>query len=113
MYRPTIEEIGDIPPIHSTDHIPSDLKVIHAHFRGPCTSWYCAEFDANSGVFYGYVLYASSIKDSKWKTFSLDMLYAPRRANETVQRDQAWIPRQASDVDHIADTYRLQGRRWR
>lgn len=100
--EPTPEYLAGIPEIESTDAIPLEQKVVHAHFFIGGSDWYAVEYDPRDRRFFGYAILNNDFQSAEWGYFSLDELRSAKtRQGFEVDRDLYWEPQQARDVSKI------------
>ncbi len=62
---PTEKQLADIPALYSSEEIPMEDKVIHAHFFVGGCDWWISEFDPAEDLFFGFVN-LNSPQDAEW-----------------------------------------------
>jgi hypothetical protein len=97
---PTKAQLANIPPLYSTDRVPTRNKIIHAHFfLGDC-DWFIAEI--REDLMFGFCILNGDYEMAEWGLVSLEELMSIKTIDGLeVEFDTHWVPRPAREVELI------------
>jgi len=99
--EPSAEQLKGIPDLYETEHIPTEDKIIHAHFHIGQSHWLISEFDKNDTMF-GYCILNFDFLNSEWGYVSYqDLVSINIQDKYQVEFDTTWVPIPASLVELI------------
>nr|WP_321402044.1 DUF2958 domain-containing protein [uncultured Desulfobacter sp.] len=98
---PTETQLAIIPGLYQTEHIPTQDKIIHAHFYLGESHWFIAEYDHVDTMF-GFCILNGDLEMAEWGFVSLEELKDINVLGRyQVQFDVHWPPKPAGQVDLI------------
>lgn len=106
-FYPSATEANNIPALQSTGNVgvPRRDRTIYAHyFLGDC-DWYLAEYDAPSGVAWGYAC-MNCPERAEWGLVYLPELEETSVRGQAVKRDRNWAPISAEKADMPGEPFR-------
>ena len=107
---PDANELRGLPRLYATENMAIGEKLIHMHFFLGGFDWYAAEYSPRERVFFGYAIFGNDLDNAEWGYFGLRELTDLRTPEGfEVDRDLYWNVRKASEIEKIAEAYRVQG----
>ena len=100
----TPEELASLPPLYSTEKVPTEEKVAMVKFFDPAGrgTWYGVEFDGND-TFFGYVVSPLGPDCDEWGYFSLSELCSVQgRFGIGIELDQWFTPQPIQPIIEAA-----------
>ncbi|WP_020585838.1 DUF2958 domain-containing protein [Desulfobacter curvatus] len=98
---PTEAQLATIPGLYQTEHIPTQDKIIHAHFYLGESHWFIAEYDHVDTMF-GFCILNGDLEMAEWGFVSLEELKDINVLGlYQVQFGVHWTPKPAGQVDLI------------
>jgi hypothetical protein len=101
FFQPSQEHLASIPRLYETEHIPTEDKIIQAHFYFGQSHWFIVEYDQVDTLF-GFCILNGDLEMAEWGYVSFDELkrFKIQGVFEVVF-DTAWTPMSARDVPLI------------
>ena len=99
--EPSKEELGRLPTLYSTEHIPFKDKVIHMHFFLLNSDWYIAEYCPKDKIMFGYAILNDDYFNSEWGYIDYKELRDLNVKGFEVERDMDWYPKKAGLIKRI------------
>ena len=101
---PTVKQLAAMPGYRKQDGKGLKNQVIHMHFFIGGSDWYAAEYDPETGTFFGFTILNGDMEMAEWGEFSLEeMLSVKIFPGVEIDRDLHWEVRRAEEVDKIAE----------
>jgi hypothetical protein len=101
FFQPSQEQLAGIPRLYETEHIPTEDKIVQAHFYFGQSHWFVVEYDQVDTLF-GFCILNGDLEMAEWGYVSLDELkrFKIQDVFEEVF-DTAWTPMPARKVPLI------------
>lgn len=100
IQEPSAEQLSVIPPLYSTEGVPTKDKIIHAHFRLQNSHWFIAE--VRDDLMFGFCILNGDMEFSEWGYVNLSELKSINiHGMFQVEFDVSWVPKPASQVELI------------
>ncbi|WDP89023.1 MAG: DUF2958 domain-containing protein [Desulfobacter sp.] len=101
IYTPSASQLATIPTLYSTEHVPIEDKVIHAHFFLRDSHWFITEFD-QVDLMFGFCILNGDMEMAEWGYVGLEELKSINILGMfQVEYDVHWMPRSAKEVELI------------
>ena len=97
---PSKETMSLWPSLYSTEHIPLQEKIIHAHFFIGSYDFFLAECDEEGEICFGFFS-MGDISTAEWGYVSMSELKAINIGGIEVDNDIYWTPCPANEVRSI------------
>ena len=106
---PTAKQLSRIPPLYSSEDVPTQEKVIHAHFFVGGCDWWISEFDPKDGIFFGFCN-LNDPQDAEWGYADFEELKQVRVQQKIkiggavmafpveVEFDRHWTPKMFKEI---------------
>jgi len=102
-HPPTEAQLSIIPGLYKTESIPTEDKIIHAHFQIFDSHWYIIEWDSVDTMF-GFCILTGDLQNSEYGYVSLeDLKQIKIHGIYEVEFDTNWVPTPAGEVELIRD----------
>lgn len=86
--------------------------VVHLHFHGHSDHLYAVEHDAETDVYFGFVICDGDYDNAVWEYCAIEDHRDRHRRTARMASDPQWTPRKASCVEDITRAYQRQGNPW-
>jgi hypothetical protein len=101
FFQPSEEQLTGIPRLYETEHIPTEDKIVQAHFYFGQSHWFVVEYDQVDTLF-GFCILNGDLEMAEWGYVSLDELKRFKIQNVfEVVFDTAWTPMPTRDLPLI------------
>jgi len=99
--EPSAEQLKGIPALYSTETIPTEDKVVYAHFRIFDSHWYVIEWDSVDSCF-AFCILNGDLQMAEWGYISFSELSKIKALGQfEVEFDTYWEPKAAGEVELI------------